>query len=97
MARLISSMLMSLDGYTEDVNGSSGRGAGKPLDARPRRPSRRAPVCREGVHARKSRGMPENPIDRVHRICLAVPEAHVKEAWGEPTLLAEFATDYGLL
>lgn len=29
--------------------------------------------------------MPENPIDRVRRICLALPKAHEQVAWGEPT------------
>lgn len=29
--------------------------------------------------------MPENAIDRIRRICLALPEAHEQEAWGEPT------------
>jgi predicted DNA-binding protein (MmcQ/YjbR family) len=29
--------------------------------------------------------MPTNPLPRVRRICLALPEAHEVEAWGEPT------------
>lgn len=29
--------------------------------------------------------MPENAIDRIRHICLALPEAHEQEAWGEPT------------
>jgi hypothetical protein len=28
---------------------------------------------------------PASPIDRVREICLALPEAHEVEAWGEPT------------
>src|SRR5690242_16531620 len=28
---------------------------------------------------------PASPIDRVRQICLALPEAHEVEAWGEPT------------
>lgn len=26
-----------------------------------------------------------SPLDRIRRICLALPEAHEVEAWGEPT------------
>jgi predicted DNA-binding protein (MmcQ/YjbR family) len=29
--------------------------------------------------------MTEQPIDRLRRICLALPEAVEKEAWGDPT------------
>jgi hypothetical protein len=29
--------------------------------------------------------MPEQPIDRLRAICLALPEAVEKEAWGDPT------------
>lgn len=29
--------------------------------------------------------MPQSPLVRVRRICLAFPEAHEVEAWGEPT------------
>jgi hypothetical protein len=29
--------------------------------------------------------MPPSPIARLRRICLALPEAHEVEAWGEPT------------
>jgi hypothetical protein len=29
--------------------------------------------------------MPAKPIDRLREICLALPEAHEVEAWGEPT------------
>lgn len=29
--------------------------------------------------------MPEQPIDRLRAICLALPEAQEKEAWGDPT------------
>ena len=28
---------------------------------------------------------PDAAVDRVRRICLALPEAHEQEAWGEPT------------
>jgi len=39
--------------------------------ASPRRPARRAP--------------PPTPIDRLRALCLALPEAAEKRAWGEPT------------
>lgn len=29
--------------------------------------------------------MPPRPLTRLRRICLALPEAHEVEAWGEPT------------
>ena len=29
--------------------------------------------------------MPPRPLTRLRKICLALPEAHEKEAWGEPT------------
>ena len=29
--------------------------------------------------------MPASPVARLRRICLALPEAHEVEAWGEPT------------
>jgi predicted DNA-binding protein (MmcQ/YjbR family) len=29
--------------------------------------------------------MPPNPLVRVRKLCLALPEAHEVEAWGEPT------------
>ena len=29
--------------------------------------------------------MPTNPLARVRKLCLALPEAHEVEAWGEPT------------
>ena len=29
--------------------------------------------------------MPANPLARLRRACLALPEAHEVEAWGEPT------------
>jgi predicted DNA-binding protein (MmcQ/YjbR family) len=29
--------------------------------------------------------MPQQPIDRLRAICLALPEASEKEAWGDPT------------
>lgn len=29
--------------------------------------------------------MPPSPLTRLRRICLALPEAHEVEAWGEPT------------
>jgi hypothetical protein len=29
--------------------------------------------------------MPPSPLARLRRICLALPEAHEVEAWGEPT------------
>jgi hypothetical protein len=29
--------------------------------------------------------MPPSPIARLRRVCLALPEAHEVEAWGEPT------------
>lgn len=29
--------------------------------------------------------MPDQPIDRLRAICLALPEAVEKEAWGDPT------------
>ncbi|MEP7381867.1 MAG: MmcQ/YjbR family DNA-binding protein [Gemmatimonadota bacterium] len=29
--------------------------------------------------------MPPRPLDRLRRLCLALPEAHEVEAWGEPT------------
>lgn len=44
--------------------------------------------------------MTGDPLDRVRRICLALPEAWEKEAWGEPTfrvkkrLFAMFANDH---
>ncbi len=28
---------------------------------------------------------PRSPLDRIRAICLALPEAHEVEAWGEPT------------
>jgi len=29
--------------------------------------------------------MPKSPLERLRSICLALPEAHEVEAWGEPT------------
>jgi len=29
--------------------------------------------------------MPPNPLTRLRKVCLALPEAHEVEAWGEPT------------
>jgi len=29
--------------------------------------------------------MPSKPLDRLRRLCLALPEAHEVEAWGAPT------------
>jgi hypothetical protein len=29
--------------------------------------------------------MPQNPLTRLRTICLALPQAHEVEAWGEPT------------
>jgi len=29
--------------------------------------------------------MPRSPLPRLRRLCLALPEAHEVEAWGEPT------------
>ncbi len=29
--------------------------------------------------------MPSNPLPRLRKLCLALPEAHEVEAWGEPT------------
>lgn len=29
--------------------------------------------------------MPRNPLPRLRKLCLALPEAHEVEAWGEPT------------
>lgn len=29
--------------------------------------------------------MPRNPLPRIRKLCLALPEAHEVEAWGEPT------------
>jgi hypothetical protein len=29
--------------------------------------------------------MPSNPLGRLRKLCLALPEAHEVEAWGEPT------------
>ncbi len=29
--------------------------------------------------------MPSNPLVRLRKVCLALPEAHEVEAWGEPT------------
>ena len=29
--------------------------------------------------------MPPNPLPRLRKLCLALPEAHEVEAWGEPT------------
>jgi hypothetical protein len=29
--------------------------------------------------------MPPNPLAKLRRLCLALPEAHEVEAWGEPT------------
>ncbi len=29
--------------------------------------------------------MPQDPVERVRKICLGLPEAHEVEAWGEPT------------
>ena len=29
--------------------------------------------------------MPPRPLARLRRLCLALPEAHEVEAWGEPT------------
>jgi hypothetical protein len=34
---------------------------------------------------RQSEAMREQPIDRLRAICLALPEAVEKEAWGDPT------------
>ena len=31
------------------------------------------------------RPMPEEPVDRLRAICLALPEAAEEEAWGDPT------------
>ena len=44
--------------------------------------------------------MPVSPLTRVRKICLALPEAHEKIAWGEPTwrvrdkLFAMFANNH---
>ena len=35
--------------------------------------------------ASKSAKRPASPLDRLRAICLALPEAHEVEAWGEPT------------
>ncbi|MEO8194880.1 MAG: MmcQ/YjbR family DNA-binding protein [Gemmatimonadales bacterium] len=35
--------------------------------------------------ARNGKKAATSPLDRVRRICLALPEAHEVEAWGEPT------------
>jgi predicted DNA-binding protein (MmcQ/YjbR family) len=32
--------------------------------------------------------MPPRPLTRLRRLCLALPEAHEVEAWGEPTFRA---------
>ena len=32
-----------------------------------------------------SLGMPPRPLTRLRKLCLALPEAHEVEAWGEPT------------
>lgn len=29
--------------------------------------------------------MPRSPLPRLRKLCLALPEAHEVEAWGEPT------------
>jgi predicted DNA-binding protein (MmcQ/YjbR family) len=29
--------------------------------------------------------MPPSPLSRLRKLCLALPEAHEVEAWGEPT------------
>ena len=33
----------------------------------------------------RSLGMPPRPLTRLRKLCLALPEAHEVEAWGEPT------------
>jgi hypothetical protein len=33
----------------------------------------------------RSLGMPPRPLTRLRKMCLALPEAHEVEAWGEPT------------
>lgn len=46
-----------------------------------------------------ARAKPKSPLDRARKICLALPEAHEVEAWGEPTfrvknkLFAMFAAE----
>ena len=40
--------------------------------------------------------MPPRPLTRLRKLCLALPEAHEVEAWGEPTFRVRnkmFATD----
>ena len=32
-----------------------------------------------------ARSAPKTPLDRLRALCLALPEAHEVEAWGEPT------------
>src|SRR5688572_19903377 len=61
--------------------------------------ARKAPATtRTVVHSRATRaanvandtrpprlGMPPRPLARLRKLCLALPEAHEVEAWGEPT------------
>ena len=37
------------------------------------------------VQRRRALAKPPNPLPQVRRLCLALPEAHEVEAWGEPT------------
>jgi hypothetical protein len=43
-------------------------------------PGTRYPVPEKGVIL-----MPPSPLSRLRKLCLALPEAHEVEAWGEPT------------
>lgn len=51
------------------------------LDARPVEPVRTKAQCVEA----HSLGMPPRALTRLRKLCLALPEAHEVEAWGEPT------------
>jgi predicted DNA-binding protein (MmcQ/YjbR family) len=58
-----------------------------------------APPKEEEIDCRRE-STPMRPLARVRKICLALPEAHEKIAWGEPTfrvrdkLFAMFADDH---
>lgn len=51
------------------------------MPAKSRKTSVRASKSRQAGTPRRSR----SPLARVRKLCLALPEAHEVEAWGEPT------------
>lgn len=60
------------------------------MAARKRSPAKKKTATKGSKHAKgakraKGAKSAASPIDRLRQICLALPEAHEVEAWGEPT------------